>query len=127
MHFNTLRADQQKLLPLVSKFKREYFMVGGTPVALRIDQRLSIDFNLFRNGTTKPKAITKKIQNSKENLKVTLNIDGQLNLSCRNVKFTFFQYLIKLLHPKNVEDFILILTLIDWAAIEANCLGRRSK
>ena len=67
-------------------------MVGGTPVALRIDHRLSIDFNLFKNGTIKPIAITKKIQDSKENFKVTLNIDGQLNLSCRNVKFTFFQY-----------------------------------
>ena len=62
MHFNILNEDQQKLLPLLSKFKREYFMVGGTSIALHIGHRMSIDFDLFKNGTIKPKAITKKIQ-----------------------------------------------------------------
>ncbi len=61
VHFNILSADQQKLLPLILKFKREYFMVGGTSTALHINYRMSIDFNLFKNGAIKPKAITKKI------------------------------------------------------------------
>ena len=127
MHFNILNEDQQKLLPLLSKFKREYFMVGGTSIALHIGHRMSIDFDLFKNGTIKPKAITKKIQDSKENFRVTLNIDGQLNLSCRNVKFTFFQYEFEILHPINVKDSISIPTLIDLAAMKAYALGRRSK
>ena len=56
-----------------------------------------------------------------------LNIDGQLNLSCRNVKFTFFQYEFEILHPINVKDSISIPTLIDLAAIKAIALGKKSK
>lgn len=102
-------------------------MVGGTSIALHIGHRLSIDFDLFKNGTIKPKAIIKKFQDNKEHFKVTLNIDGQLNLICRDVKFTFFQYEFEIHHPINIKNAISIPTLIDLAAMKAYALGRRSK
>ena len=102
-------------------------MVGGTAIALHIGHRLSIDFDLFKSGRIKPKAIIKKFQEQKEALSVTLNIDGQLNLNCRNVKFTFFEYEFDVPHAINIENAINIPELIDLAAMKAYALGRRSK
>ena len=127
MHLNILNNDQQQLLPILSKFKKEFYMVGGTAIALHIGHRLSIDFDLFKSGRIKPKAIIKKFQEQNEALSVTLNIDGQLNLNCRNVKFTFFEYEFDVPHAINIENAINIPELIDLAAMKAYALGRRSK
>lgn len=127
MHLNILNDDQQQLLPSLSKFKRAFYMVGGTSIALHIGHRLSIDFNLFKKGKINPKAIVDKFKSAKEDIRVTLNIAGQLNLMCRNVKFTFFEYEFAVPHPVSVQKCINIPDLLDWAAMKAYALGRRSK
>jgi hypothetical protein len=47
MHLEILSKEQVELLPLVSQFKREFYLVGGTAIALHIGHRESIDFELF--------------------------------------------------------------------------------
>jgi hypothetical protein len=127
MHPEVLNEQQQKLLPLLSKFKNEFYMVGGTAIALHIGHRLSIDFDLFKNGIIKPKSIIDKFKKNKESPFVTLNRDGQLNLVCRDVKFTFFNFEHDIPHPVVIEKRIAIPTLHDLAAMKAFALGRRSK
>ena len=36
MHLEILSKEQIELLPLISQFKREYYLVGGTAIALHI-------------------------------------------------------------------------------------------
>lgn len=127
MFLNILDQNQTDLLPVVTNFKKEFYMVGGTAIALHIGHRRSIDFDLFKCGTIKPKAITKKFEEKKEKILVTLNIDGQLNLVCRNVKFTFFEYEFEIPHEVKVDNYITIPSLLDLAAMKAYALGRRSK
>jgi Nucleotidyl transferase AbiEii toxin, Type IV TA system len=127
MHLEVLNESQQKLLPLLYKFKKQFYMVGGTAIALHIGHRLSIDFDLFKNGAIKTKAIATKFEDEKEVFIVTLNIDGQLNMVCRDVKFTFFNFPYDIPHNINVEKSISIPTLLDLAAMKAFALGRRSK
>ncbi len=127
MHLNILNNGQQQLLPMLAKFKKEFYMVGGTAIALHIGHRLSIDFDLFKRGIIKPKVILNKFQEQKEILTVTLNIEGQLNLNCRNVKFTFFEYEFDVPHPVDIKKSIMIPELLDLAAMKAYALGRRSK
>jgi hypothetical protein len=127
MHINVLNDNQRALLPLLATFKREYYLVGGTAIALHIGHRLSIDFDLFKNGTVHPKKILTKFNEKKEVASVVLNRDGQLNLLCRNVTFTFFDFEYEIPHPVSVEKSITIPTLLDLAAMKAFALGRRSK
>ena len=102
-------------------------MVGGTAIALHIGHRLSIDFDLFKAGTVHPKKIITKFQESKEAVAITLNRDGQLNLLCRDVTFTFFNFEHDIPHPVSVEKIITIPSLLDLAAMQAFAMGRRSK
>ncbi len=102
-------------------------MVGGTAIALHIGHRLSIDFDLFKLGNIKPKSIFLKFEVAKEPFAITLNREGQLNLMCRNVKFTFINFDYEVPHVIVVEKAITIPTLLDLAAMKAFALGRRSK
>ena len=45
MHDETLNDAQRGLLPLMAQFRREYYLVGGTAIALHIGHRRSIDFD----------------------------------------------------------------------------------
>ena len=47
MHKNILSRSQTDLLPLISSFNREYYLVGGTAIALYLGHRRSIDFDLI--------------------------------------------------------------------------------
>ena len=127
MHPEILNGDQRQLLPLLSKFKSEYYMVGGTAIALHIGHRLSIDFDLFKNGSINPKKIINCFKEKKEDIIVTLNREGQLNLVCRNVKFTFFNFEYNIAHPVVLQNGLSIPELLDLAAMKAFALGMRSK
>ena len=48
-------------------------MVGGTAIALHIGHRQSIDFDLFKMGSIKPKNIFSKFEAEKEPFAITLN------------------------------------------------------
>ena len=127
MHLNILNSNQQKLFPLLAKFNKEFYMVGGTAIAIHIGHRFSIDFDLFKVGNIKHKSILKKFEEQKEEVNIIFKDDNQLHLSCRGVKFTFFDFEFEVPHPITVQNFITIPSLLDLAAMKAYALGRRSK
>lgn len=127
MHLNIFNEHQRQLLPLLSKFKNEFYMVDGTAIALHIGHRLSIDFDLFKNGSIHPKRIITRFKENKEEIIVTLNREGQLNLVCRDVKFTFFNFQYDIPHPIIIEKRISIPGLLELAAMKAFAWGMRSK
>lgn len=127
MHKEILSVTQLELLPLVKQFKREFFLVGGTAIALYIGHRRSIDFDLFKFSSLHPKSIILKVSSFKLSYSVTRRVSEQLNMTIQDVKFTFFEYPFQIEAKNNFEDFLRMPALIDLAAMKAYALGRRSK
>jgi len=127
MHLNILTYNQEQLFPLLAKFKREFYMVVGTAVALHIGHRFSLDFDLFKVSTIRHKKILNKFKDQKELISVILKDVNQLHLNCRDVKFTFFDFEFEVPHPLPVKKVITIPNLLDLAAMKAYALKRRSK
>ena len=127
MHKEILNNDQLKLLPLVEEFSRNFYLVGGTAIALQIGHRRSIDFDLFKATPINHKLTLEKIE--KHNLKpqVTRRVEEQMNLMINNVKFTFFHYPFPIKANLKFEKKIKMPTLLELAAMKAYALGRRSK
>ena len=50
MQNHILTPNQKELFPLLKKFKKYYYLAGGTAIALHIGHRRSIDFDLFTNS-----------------------------------------------------------------------------
>jgi hypothetical protein len=127
MHKEILSKNQFDLLTLVKKFKREFYLVGGTAIALHIGHRRSIDFDLFKYNTLNPISILKKIKEFNYSYLVTRRVAEQVNLTILDVKFTFFQYPYVIDAKCKFEDSIRLPDLLDLAAMKAYALGRRSK
>ena len=127
MHKEILNQNQINLLILLKEYKREYYMVGGTAIALHLGHRMSIDFDMFKLNTINKNKILEKIKVHNFEFKITRNVTEQLNLIINEVKFTFFQYPYKIEAKINFENLIKIPDLITLAAMKAYALGRRSK
>ena len=127
MHKEVLNKNQLDLLPLLKSFKREFYLVGGTAIALHIGHRSSIDFDLFKQSRFNTSKILTKIRTHKHNYQITRNVYDQLNLIISDVKFTFFEYPFPINADVKFEDYIKIPPLLDLAAMKAYALGRRAK
>lgn len=127
MHLNILNQNQKDLLPFISLFKREYYLVGGTAIALHIGHRESIDFDLFKLSGLRKNDIYKKIASSKIGYKFAYENYEQLNLIIHQVKFTFFSFPHKIPLHSEIKGVIKMPDLLTLAAMKAFALGRRAK
>lgn len=57
-----LTKNQQELLPLISQFSPQFYLVGGTALALQLGHRRSIAFDLFSEKDFKNDLIIKKVR-----------------------------------------------------------------
>ncbi len=127
MHLEILSKEQVELLPMISLFKREYYLVGGTAIALHIGHRESIDFDLFKLSDLRKNDIYKKVIASKFGYKFGYENYEQLNLIINQVKFTFFSFPHKLPTNAEIKGVIKMPDLLTLAAMKAFALGRRAK
>lgn len=127
MHSEILNDNQKMLLTLMAQFRREYYLVGGTAIALYIGHRRSIDFDLFKPSTINHKRNLDKITASSFAHVVTRRVSEQMNLIVNDVKVTFFQYPFPIEPTAKFENCFRLPSLLQLAAMKAYALGRRSK
>jgi hypothetical protein len=127
MHKEILTGNQIEFLPLVKQFVHEYYLAGGTAVALYVGHRRSIDFDLFKLTSLNHKKIVSKISAFGYPYTVTRRVSEQMNVTIRDVKFTFFEYPFRIDVKNKFENSLRLPDLIDLAAMKAYALGRRSK
>jgi len=127
MYKEILSDNQVYLLQLLREFKQEFYLVGGTAIALYLGHRRSIDFDLFKSTFIHPKRIISKVSAFGLPYLVTRRVTEQLNIIINGVTFTFFEYPFNIEANNSFEDFIKLPSLIDLAAMKAYALGRRSR
>ena len=128
MHKEVLSEKQLELLPLIKQFSSEYYLVGGTAIALHIGHRRSIDFDLFTNKNLKRRSIKKIIEESKYPVQdILYENHEQMHLIVNSVKMTFFNFPTTMSSPIDFEGIIRIPTLLDLSAMKAYALGGRAK
>jgi hypothetical protein len=127
MHSEVLNDKQLALLPLMAQFRREYYLVGGTAIALYIGHRRSIDFDLFKSTAINHKRNLDKLSASPFAHMVTRRVAEQMNVIINDVKLTFFQYPFPIEPTEKFQAIFRMPSLLQLAAMKAYALGRRSK
>jgi len=127
MHKETLNPNQIDLLPLISSFKREYYLVGGTAIALYLGHRRSIDFDLFKYSIVNHTKNLRKISNFGFSYSIKRRVMEQMNLDIHDVKVTFFQYPFHIQTNTMFDNIIKLPSLLDLTAMKSYALGRRAK
>ncbi|MEK7461101.1 MAG: nucleotidyl transferase AbiEii/AbiGii toxin family protein [Patescibacteria group bacterium] len=112
-------------MPALAKFN-DFYLVGGTALALQIGHRLSIDFDLFTSQLLNSQLLTQvKRVVAPRSVLVTYRTAEQLNLIVDDVKVTFFQYpypTIDLFVPYKGLNLV---SVHEIAAMKAFAIGKR--
>jgi hypothetical protein len=127
MYPDILSKEQKELLLLMQQFKREFYLVGGTAIALQIGHRRSIDFDMFKLANINIAKTLNKIDATKTKYKIAYKASDQIHLIINSVKVTFFQYPYPVETNINFEKTFRMPNLLTLAAMKAYALGRRSK
>lgn len=127
MHLDILTAQQHELLTFISGFRRNFYLVGGTAIALHIGHRRSIDFDLFSFKKLSKSFIKRKISEQPYNKQIIYDDLDQIHFFMNEVKITFFYYPYSVLHDEVLKDIISLPNLLSLSAMKAFALGRRAK
>lgn len=129
MYPEVLTQSQARLLPVIhQEFAKEYYLAGGTAIAIQIGHRRSIDFDLFTHHDIKRNAIKRAFDHNNLTIQqVIYSAYDQLHLIVNDVKMTFFSYPYSIDAPVKFQSMIQMPTLMDLAAMKAFALGGRGK
>ena len=129
MFYNILDKKRLDILPLFKNLKNDFYLAGGTALALQLGHRDSVDFDFFTNKNIDTKILfdsiqeafkgrsVKKVQEEKNTL--TVVIDG-------NIKISFFTYKYPLLDELVVEDNFRLASVRDIAYMKLSAIISRS-
>lgn len=128
MRTKVLSKEQQKLLPLVHAFSRDFYLVGGTALALQLGHRHSIDFDLFSLKPLNNAQIRRVIKQHDHTItQVYIESIGEFTLLVNNLKMTFYHYDYPIDHSVKLENIITMPNPLTIAAMKAFALGHRAK
>jgi len=126
MHPEILNSNQKEIIPFLLDLKKDFYLVGGTAIALQIGHRESIDFDYFTFKKVKNEAISKTLIKRFGSYRLLFSDSESFHVIVNDVKLTFFQY--PFLIPSEMRfEGIKMPKLLELAAMKAYAIGRRSK
>lgn len=126
MFKQVLTKEAAKLFPKFSHFK-DFYLVGGTALALQIGHRISEDFDFFSEKEL-PIYLLQKVKRIFPGLEVKViykEARQQITFLLGRIKTTFFYYPYPLIKPLKKYKNVLIASVEEIAAMKAFAIGKR--
>jgi hypothetical protein len=129
MFYNILDKKRLAVLPLLKNFKADFYLAGGTGLALQIGHRDSIDFDFFslKNFDTKKLySQVKKVFLGRKMLKIQEEKNTLTVFIDENIKISFFSYPYKLIGKLVDEENFKIASIEDVAIMKLAAIVSRA-
>jgi len=129
MFYSILDKKRIDSLPSLKSFKDDFYLAGGTALALQLGHRDSIDFDFFTGEDIDTESLfdgikkvfkdrdIKKVQEEKNTLTVVVD---------DNIKISFFTYKYPLLGRLVIEDNLRLASIQDIACMKLSAIVSRS-
>jgi hypothetical protein len=124
-----LDKKRSEILPLLNEFKGDFYLAGGTALALQIGHRDSIDFDFFSPESVDTKKLFEKIETVFAGHQILKTQEEKNTLSVfidEDIKLSFFKYAYKLLEPLLEEKFLRLAAVIDIACMKFSAITGRA-
>jgi hypothetical protein len=129
MHYNILDKKRLDLLPLLMALKGDFYLGGGTALALQIGHRDSIDFDFFKEGNIDTNRLFNELQDIFKDHKLVKTQDDHNTLSIivgDDVKLSFFGYKYSLIDLALDEEFLRLASIIDIGCMKLSAITGRA-
>jgi predicted nucleotidyltransferase component of viral defense system len=129
MHWNILDDNRKKILPLLTKASANFYLAGGTGLALQIGHRDSIDFDFFTKDEFNTVSLFESIRTIFEGLTVVKTQEEKNTLSVsvdNSIKISFMRYPYELLKPLVPTEYFPIASVEDIGCMKLSAITSRS-
>ncbi|MBU1085192.1 nucleotidyl transferase AbiEii/AbiGii toxin family protein, partial [Patescibacteria group bacterium] len=127
MHPEILPPSQKKLLPLIKNFHPDFYLVGGTALALQLGHRRSIDYDLFSIKPFDNLKIRRLIESKHTINRIMIETKTEFTLLIDNIQTTFYTYHYPTKHQVMFQNIITMPDPLTLGAMKAFTLGMRAK
>jgi len=125
MHQEVLKPKQREIFEKLHHFS-DFYLVGGTALALQIGHRVSDDFDFFRNKELDKSFISKVYRIFQDhNINISFRHSEQINLEIDSIKFNFVRYKYPLIFKLNQFKRVNLASPKEIALMKASTLGMR--
>ena len=92
LNYHILDNTRQEMLVPLAAFKNDFYLAGGTGLALQLGHRVSEDFDLFTDKKFENKQLLRKLSNTfnTNDIEQIQNEENTLTVLIRDVKISFF-------------------------------------
>lgn len=130
MFYNVLDKKRQNILPLLKSFKDDFYLAGGTALALQIGHRSSVDFDYFSYkdiDTAKVFSKVKEVFKEHKILKIKEEENTLVVLIDEEVMLSFFGYKYRLIKNLVKEEYFNLASVEDIGCMKFSAIiGRKS-
>ncbi len=133
MHWNILDEHRKNILPLLAKlvsdFNVDFYLAGGTGLALQIGHRDSIDFDFFTKSEFDTMSLFEVCLKIFKDFKVQKTQESKNTLSIlidESIKISFMTYSYELLKPLVVSEYFPIASAEDIGCMKLSAITSRS-
>lgn len=126
MHLEVITSRAKIIFGKLKNFP-QFYLAGGTGLALQLGHRISVDFDLFW-GKEIPKNLLPKIKRVFKGFKIEIivNHPEQLTVAIENIHLSFAKYPFPVISKFISYQGIKVLPTLEIAAMKAYALGRRA-
>ena len=125
MHDEVLTKQATSLVPDLARFD-DFYLAGGTALALQLGHRRSVDFDLFSSQSLPDHLLQKiKRQFASNKIEVTYRSTEQLNLIIDGVQVTFLSYPYPVIEPLASYQGLALVSVREIATMKAFAIGKR--
>lgn len=124
MHPEAITSKQKEVLKRLS-VPAQFYMAGGTALALQIGHRMSVDFDFFATQELPPDLLN-GVEKSAENAEVIVREAHQLTVRINAVEVTYLHYPFPPILPFAEYETVKLLSIKEVAASKAHTIGRRA-
>jgi hypothetical protein len=127
MHDEILSAAQQSALAVLSRQLElhDFYLAGGTALALHLGHRASVDFDFFRQESFDPQQLLEQLP-APPRVMVLQEARDTLTVEFRGVKTSFFAYRHQLIRPLETGSLSVDLASVpDIAAMKLTAIAGR--
>ncbi|MBA4405640.1 hypothetical protein C0389_00010 [bacterium] len=122
-----LGSERIKILPLLKAFKDDYYLAGGTGLALQIGHRESVDFDFFALRNYDLSSLNEKIRSIFKNYKITViqfETDTYSIILDDEIKLSFFKIKDMVILPLIQNEWFQLCNAIEIGAMKVAALFR---
>jgi len=128
MHYEVLDEKGKALLPSLGNFKKDFYLAGGTALALQIGHRVSVDFDFFTEKDFDTQELYERVQKVFGEVARTQESQNTLAIIAQDgVRISFMKYRYPLLDACTESEYMRLASMSDIGCMKLSAIVSRAE